>query len=111
MIVFKSLVLFFFCGSIAAVNLPFADEALLISCQATGHALFINCVIKLPIKPDDVASCVALKTTYVICLSRLNAPYPLMMAIDPDPYSSNPFSPCYYETGHVALYDICPSIP
>lgn len=87
------------------------DEALLISCQASGHLLYSNCVIKPPIKPDDVAVCATLKTTYLICLGKLNLPYPLVPSLDPDPYSNNPFTPCHYETSHAILYDICPNIP
>jgi hypothetical protein len=94
-----------------SVHIPIMDEGLLISCQASGHALYYNCVVKPPIKPDDVAICGALKTSYLVCLAKLNLPYPLIPSTDPDPYAYSPFTPCRFETGHAILYDICPNIP
>lgn len=88
-----------------------ANEALLLSCQGNGHVLYSNCIVKIPITPDDIAACTALKTSYVLCLGQLNLPEALVMSSDPDPYKNNPFTPCHYETGHAILYDICPTLP
>lgn len=101
----------FWINIVFSLNVPIVDEALLISCQASGHALYYNCVIKPPVKPDDVAACGTLKTTYLGCLDKLNIPYPLIPSMDPDPHAYSPFTPCHFETGHLILYDICPSIP
>lgn len=87
------------------------DESILLSCQATGHTLYSNCVAKPPATPDEVAACGMLKTTYLICLTKLTIPYPLTPATDPDPYSYSPFTPCTFETGHLILFDICPNSP
>lgn len=86
-------------------------EALLVSCQASGHELYYNCVVKPAVKPDDVAACTTLKTTYLICLAKLNLPYSLIPSTDPDPYAYSAFTPCRFEIGHAILYDICPNIP
>ena len=88
-----------------------AAEALLLTCQSTGHTLYAQCVVKVPITPEDIAVCTSLKASYNLCLAQLTAPSPLIPAIDPDPYAMNPFTPCTYEAAHLILYDICPTTP
>ena len=87
--------------------IDFANEALLLTCQAHGHILYANCVAKTPITPDDISTFFSLKTTYNLCLQELNQPLPLISSLDPDIYANSPFTPCNYETGHLILYDIC----
>lgn len=85
-----------------------ALEALLVSCQVTGHSLYDSCVITPPTNP---ATCTSLLATYMACSKTLNSPYPMLISKDPDPYSWSPFDPCRFEVQKVILWDICPSSP
>jgi hypothetical protein len=86
------------------------NETLLLTCQASGATLYNQCVIKEPVTPQQITACTALKISYILCLGQLNLPYPLVRSLDPDPYAYSPFTPCEYETGHLVLPEICPSI-
>lgn len=108
---FIALILFMNIAFADKVAVNSMDEAVLISCQTTGHTLYYNCVAKPPTSPDEVAACTALKIKYLVCLTKLTIPYPLTPSLDPDPYSYSPFTPCKFETGHLILFDICPNIP
>lgn len=87
------------------------DEAMLLVCQQVGSSLYNSCVATLPVNPDQTAACGTLKASYLACLQALNAPYPLVPSLDPDPYVDNLFTPCTYETGHLVLPSICPTLP
>lgn len=93
------------------ISINAVDESVLLSCQATGHTLYSSCVVKPPSTPDEVAVCGTLKTTYLICLTKLTIPYLLTPSLETDPYSYSPFTPCGFETGHLILFDICPNSP
>ena len=108
---YKYLVMFFVVMHTAFAIDIIAAEAVLLTCQSTGHTLYAQCVVKVPITPDDIAVCTGLKASYTLCLAQLTAPSPLIPARDPDPYAINPFTPCTYEAAHVILYDICPTTP
>jgi len=95
------------CQAISSAN----HEALLLTCQSFGHSLFNNCVRKIPVSAEELSACMALKASYLGCLNIINDLYPMEISKDPDPYVSSPFTPCTYETGHLVLYDICPSLP
>ena len=88
-----------------------ANELLLTACQTTGGSLYAMCVAVTSLTPEQVVSCTGMKIKYTACLQQLNQPYPLIPAIDPDPYAWTPFSPCIFETGHLILPGLCPTLP
>ncbi len=87
------------------------EEALLGSCQVTGHALYSHCVVVLPVTPEQVTYCTTLFTEYTACSVSLNQPEPMLLSKDQDPYVLSPYDPCRYEVQHYILGDICPSSP
>lgn len=82
-------------------------EALLIMCQSFGSNLYNQCVKVPPVDDKQVAVCSGLKAAYNSCLSSLNAPYPLSLSLEPDPYGYTPFTPCEYDIAHLILKPIC----
>lgn len=87
------------------------EEAMLISCQGTGHALYSSCVVVPPVTPEQVAFCTSLLTQYTACSTTLNQPEIMVLSKDPDPYSWSPYDPCRFEVQHHILGDICPNTP
>jgi len=87
--------------------LSLADIALLTICQGLGHSLYFSCVVNTPKTKEEIAACIVKKASYEICLIKINQPYPVVKAMDPDLYSYSLFSPCKYETGYLVMYDIC----
>jgi hypothetical protein len=105
-------VLIFFLSKVNAISMAnIQDEATLITCQTLGHSLYLSCVVIPPTEPKQIAACTAIKLSYDVCLQKITSPYPLTVSVDPDSNSHNPFTPCHYETGHMILFDICPSLP
>jgi hypothetical protein len=92
------------------IGLPaisFAGAALFSTCQTLGHSLYFTCVVNPPKTKEEFVVCHSKKVSYEMCLIKLNRPYPLTKAIDPDLYVYSLFSPCKYETSHLVMHDIC----
>jgi len=104
-------------GSVAMIN-AFAggiDEAMLASAATQGSAVYYNCIVTPPISAEQQAICAALYAKYVATLAVLNAPYPLIPSLDPDPYAWSPYDICRFEAGHIVFgmqlaVPYCPSI-
>ena len=83
------------------------DEVILLSCQGLGTNLFSQCIIVPTLTPQQLTQCSILKVSYILCITELNAPYPLIPSIIPDIYYYSPFTPCTYEISNLILPGIC----
>ena len=97
------------------INLPALaiNEMLLEIVKSQGSRVFFTCVVTPPETPPSI--CSKLYARYLANLSALNAPNPLVLSIDPDPYSWSPFDICRYETEHIVFGDelivpYCPTL-
>lgn len=79
------------------------DEAMVTLANKQGIAVYDLCIAKPPVKPDAIAACATLYTTYVATLDVVNAPLPTVPSIDPSPYSWSPFDICRYEVAHMVF--------
>lgn len=93
-----------------------ADEAVLASAYSQGVNIYNTCIAVPPIDPDQVAYCTSIYTAYVVTLSILNAPFPIVPSLDPSPYSWSPFDICKYEVAHMEFNSVvqspyyCPTV-
>lgn len=93
-----------------------ADEALVASAYAQGVNIYNTCIATPPVDPDLVTYCTSIYTVYVVTLSSVNAPLPILPAIDPSPYVWSPYDICRYEVAHMVFNSItqspyyCPTI-
>ena len=85
----------------------FAGAALFNICRGLGHSLYFTCIVNPPKTKEEYAVCISKKAGYEMCLIKINKPYRLTNAMDPDLYSYSPFSPCKYDAGRLVMYDIC----
>ena len=91
------------------------NEAMLIAATTQGTAVYATCIATPPVSADQVATCTALYGKYIATLTVLNAPLPLVLSLDPDPYVLSPYDICKYETGHIVFgtqlaIPYCPSL-
>lgn len=98
-----------------AVADPIVDEALLGATKSAGSKVYWACIVTPPVTEVQKGICAGLYGTYMASLTALNAPLPIVLSIDPDPYVWSPYDICRYETGHIVFGDqgiqpYCPSI-
>ncbi|MDQ5921821.1 MAG: hypothetical protein QG673_1880 [Pseudomonadota bacterium] len=91
------------------------DETLLLAAKTQGSNVYYACIVTPPVTPQQQAYCSGLYVTYMVNITALNAPYPLVVSLDPDPYAWSPYDICKYEVGHMIFGDefitpYCPSI-
>ena len=97
-------------------NALVTDEALIASAYNEGTNIYNLCIVKPPATPDAVATCTGLYSAYTNTLSLVNAPLPIVISLDPSPYSSSPFDICRYETAHMVFNSVlaapyyCPTV-
>lgn len=94
----------------------FADEALLDLAKTEGLAIYTTCIVTPPANSEQQAACVSAYSAYLVTLTSLNAPYPLIISTDLSPYRLSPYDICKYEVAHIVFGDTvsvpnCPSIP
>jgi hypothetical protein len=87
------------------------NEGVLVSAQSQGHTIYYSCIATPPVSTQQIAACSVMYKAYNSTLQLLNAPLPIMPSLDPSPFSWSPYDVCRFETGHMALLDLCPSIP
>lgn len=81
------------------------NEALLALAKTQGTNVYHECILTPPVTPQQKAFCSALYAVYKIYITALNTPYPLVIAVEPDPYSWSPYDICRYEVGHMVFGD------
>ena len=79
------------------------DEGLLTTAKATGAKVYFACIVTPPVNTAKKAICRGLYNSYMAALTAVNAPLPLVVSVDPDPYAWSPYDICRYETGHVVF--------
>lgn len=93
-----------------------ADEALVASAYVQGANIYNTCIATPPVDPDLVAYCTSIYTAYVMTLNSVNAPLPILPAVDPSPYAWSPYDICRYEVAHMVFNSVvqspyyCPTI-
>lgn len=88
------------------MNFTFAspmDKAVLASAYSQGVTIYHTCIVPPPSDPTTAAYCTTIYTTYVVTLGVLNAPFPLIISLDPSPYVWSPYDICRYEVAHMVF--------
>lgn len=92
------------------------DEAELISAYNQGVTIYHTCIVPPPSDPTTAAYCSTIYTIYVATLATLNAPFPIIVSIDPSPYAWSPYDICKYEVAHMVFNSVtqapyyCPTV-
>lgn len=79
------------------------DEAVLASAYSQGVTIYHTCIVPPPADPTAAAYCTTIYTAYVVTLGILNAPFPLVVSLDPSPYAMSPYDICKYEVAHMVF--------
>lgn len=96
----------FFSIFLLTINIALAspiDEAMVISAHTQGINIYNTCIATPPVDPHVIAYCTTIYTVYVTTLVSINAPFPIIPATDPSPYSWSPFDICRYEVAHMVF--------
>lgn len=83
------------------------DEQILIETISLGLALHQNCVMSIPMSPEEGAKCMTLEIAYNRFSDSLIFPGMQVMMPFADPFSISEFSACKTELSHVILFEIC----
>ena len=92
------------------------DEIIMAKTRTQGRLVYTTCIVTPPLTPPQQAYCGSIYASYVSSQQALNAPLPLMLAMDQSPYSWSQYDVCRYEPSQMAfdnpvVQPFCPSVP
>lgn len=92
-----------------------ANEALIATAYSQGMVVYDSCILIPPVTKPQKAICAAFYQTYNTALQAVNAPFPLVVSLDPSPYDWSSYDICRYETAHLIFtpltFPVCPTLP